>query len=201
MDINSGRVLGTIAVGGEPEGMAVSPDDKYTVATSESTSMAHVIDNASMKLVANVLVDTRPREAQFTADGSQVWVSSEVGGAIAVIDTKTWKIIKKIKFEVPGVRPQLLQPVGMLFSKDGKLLFAALGPANRVAVIDTKTYAVKQYILVGQRPWHMALDPDGTKLYVANGLTNDLTVIDVATLEAMKSVPVGRLPWGVAVMP
>jgi len=120
-------------VTGEPEGMAVSPDDKYTVATSESTSMAHVIDNASMKLVANVLVDTRPREAQFTADGSQVWVSSEVGGAIAVIDTKTWKIIKKIKFEVPGVRLQLLQPVGMLFSKDGKLLFAALGPANRVA--------------------------------------------------------------------
>jgi len=120
-------------VTGEPEGMAVSPDDKYTVATSESTSMAHVIDNASMKLVANVLVDTRPREAQFTADGSQVWVSSEVGGAIAVIDTKTWKIIKKIKFEVPGVRPELLQPVGMLFSKDGKLLFAALGPANRVA--------------------------------------------------------------------
>jgi ABC transporter substrate binding protein (PQQ-dependent alcohol dehydrogenase system) len=179
----------------------VSPDDRCTVATSESTSMAHVIDNASMKLIANVLVDTRPREAQFTADGSQVWVSSEVGGAIAVIDTKTWKIIKKIKFEVPGVRPELLQPVGMLFSKDGNLLFAALGPANRVAVIDTKTYAVKQYILVGQRPWHMALDPDGTKLYVANGLTNDVTVVDVETLKAEKSVPVGRLPWGVAVMP
>ena len=81
------------------------------------------------------------------------------------------------------------------------MLFAALGPANRVAVIDTKTYAVKQYILVGQRPWHMALDPGGKTLYVANGLTNDLTIIDVGTLEAVKSVPVGRLPWGVAVMP
>jgi YVTN family beta-propeller protein len=70
-----------------------------------------------------------------------------------------------------------------------------------VAVIDTKTYAVKQYILVGQRPWHMALDPDSSKLYVANGLTNDMTIIDVVSLEAIKSVPVGRLPWGVAVMP
>jgi YVTN family beta-propeller protein len=68
-------------------------------------------------------------------------------------------------------------------------------------VIDTKTYEVKKYILVGQRPWHMALDPDGTEFYVANGLTNDLTIIDVASLEALKSVPVGRLPWGVAVMP
>lgn len=42
--------------------------------------MAHVIDNATQKLVANVLVDTRPREAKFTPDGKEVWVSSEVGG-------------------------------------------------------------------------------------------------------------------------
>ena len=62
---------------------------KYTVATSESTSMAHVIDNATEKLVANVLVDTRPREAKFTPDGKQVWVSSEVGGTVSVIDTTT----------------------------------------------------------------------------------------------------------------
>jgi YVTN family beta-propeller protein len=44
-------------------------------------------------------------------------------------------------------------------------------PSNRVAVIDTNTYSLKDYILVGQRPWHLELDPDGTKLYVANGLT------------------------------
>jgi YVTN family beta-propeller protein len=163
--------------------------------------MAHVIDNEKMKLIANVLVDTRPREAKFTADGKEVWVSSEVGGSIAVIDPKTWKVIKKITFEVPGLRPELLEPVGMNFTKDGKLVFVALGPANRVAVIDTATKEVKQYILVGQRPWHGELSSDGKKFYVANGLTNDLTVIDVDSLKAEKSVPVGRLPWGVAVMP
>ena len=103
--------------------------------------------------MANVLVDTRPREAKFTPDGKEVWVSSEVGGTISVVDASTWKVIKKIRFEVPGVRPELLQPVGMEFTKDGKYLFAALGPANRVAVIDPKTYEVKEYILVGQRPW------------------------------------------------
>jgi len=179
----------------------VSPDGKYTVATSESTSMAHVIDNASMKLIANVLVDSRPREAKFTADGKELWVSSEVGGSISVIDPKTWKVIKKITFDVPGVRPEQLQPVGMDFTKDGKTLLVALGPANRVGVIDTATKEVKDYILVGQRPWHGELSPDGKKYYVANGLTNDLTVIDVDTLKAEQSVPVGRLPWGVAIMP
>ena len=163
--------------------------------------MAHVIDNATLELIKNVLVDTRPREAKFKDDGSEVWVSSEVGGTISVIDTSNWTVKKKIGFEEPGVRPELLQPVGMEFTKDGKHLFVALGPANRVAVIDPKTYEVTDYILVGQRPWHLELSPDHKKLYVANGLTNDMTVIDVDTLKAEKSVKVGRLPWGVAIVP
>ena len=128
-------------------------------------------------------------------------MSSEVGGTISMIDPKTWKYQEKISFEVPGVRPEQLQPVGIDFTKDGKDVFVALGPANRVAVIDTATKEVKNYILVGQRPWHGEISPDGKKYYVANGLTNDLTVIDVDSQKAEKSVPVGRLPWGVAIMP
>jgi PQQ-dependent catabolism-associated beta-propeller protein len=187
--------------------MVVSPDDRYTAATSESTSMAHVIDNATMKLVGNILVDSRPREAKFTQDMKELWVSSEIGGTISVIDTsnwddpRSWKVKEKISFEVPGVRPEQLQPVGMDFTPDDKLVLIPLGPSNRVAVVDVATKEVKDYILVGQRPWHGEFAPDGKKYYVANGLTNDLTVIDVASLKAEKSVPVGRLPWGVAIMP
>jgi YVTN family beta-propeller protein len=169
--------------------------------------MAHVIDNSTHALVANILVDSRPREAKFSPDGKELWVSSEIGGTIAVIDVsnwddpKSWQVVKEIGFEVPGVRPEQLQPVGMDFTLDGKYLFAPLGPANRVAMIDAATKEVKDYILVGQRPWHGEFSPDGKKYYVANGLTNDLTVIDVESLKAEKSVPVGRLPWGVAIMP
>ena len=91
--------------------------------------------------------------------------------------------------------------MGIRFTKDGKTAFVALSTANRVAVVDVATYEVKGYILVGQRPWHMAISPDGAKLYVANGLTNDMTIVDVATLKPEKSVPVGRLPWGVVIKP
>ena len=161
--------------------------------------MAHFIDNETKEVVANVLVDTRPRYAEWTADGSRVWVSSEVGGTVSVIDPKSHEVIKVINFVIPGVSDDLIQPVGIRFSKDGKLAFVALGPANRVAVVDAETYEVKDYILVGQRPWHMEVL--GTKLYVANGQTNDMTVIDIPALKAEKSVPVGRLPWGIAIKP
>jgi YVTN family beta-propeller protein len=109
--------------------------------------------------------------------------------------------LRKIDFPVPGVRRELIEPVGIRFSKDGGLAFIALGPANRVAVVDTKTFEVLKYIVVGQRPWHMELDPDGSKLYVANGLTNDVVVIGVATLRPLSSTAVGRLPWGIAIKP
>ena len=66
--------------------MGVSPDGKYLVNTSETTNMAHVIDTAARKVVANILVDSRPRRAVWTADGAQFWVSAEVGGTVSVID-------------------------------------------------------------------------------------------------------------------
>ena len=59
MDLASGEVLKEIVVGVEPEGMAVSPDSRLVVATSESTSMAHFIDADSLEVVANVLVHRR----------------------------------------------------------------------------------------------------------------------------------------------
>ena len=58
-------------MGVEPEGMAVSPDGKTVLCTSETTSMAHFIDVATHQVVASVLVGTRPRFAVFTKDGSQ----------------------------------------------------------------------------------------------------------------------------------
>ena len=41
-------------------------------------------------------------------------------------------------------------------------------------MIDTKTYAVKKYLLVGQRVWQMAFTPDGKYLLTTNGLSNDI---------------------------
>ena len=51
--------------------MGVSPDGKTMVNTSETTSMAHFIDTGTHEVTDNVLVDTRPRFAEFKPDGSR----------------------------------------------------------------------------------------------------------------------------------
>ncbi len=198
-DAASKARLGGVRVGVEPEGLAVSPDGKLVVATTETTNMAHFVDAATRKTLANVLVDSRPRMAAFTPDGSEVWVSAEIGGDVVVLDAATRKIKDRVKFEIPGLRSEKIQPVGVTMSRDGKLAFVSLGPANRVAVVDVKSRQTQKYLLVGQRVWHAALTPDQKFLVAANGVTNDVSVIDVAALKVVKSIQVGEAPWEVAI--
>jgi PQQ-dependent catabolism-associated beta-propeller protein len=201
IDVPTRKVIAEIATGVEPEGMAVSPDGKTIVNTSETTNMAHFFDYESRKMVASVLVDARPRIAMFKHDGSEVWVSSELGGTVSVVDPQKHVVTHRISFDVQGLRGDVIQPVGIQFTPDDATAFVALGPANRVAIINAKTYEVRKYLLVGQRVWQMAFTPDQKYLLTTNGLSNDISVIDVAGSDVVKSIPVGRLPWGVVVSP
>ena len=121
-------MLAEIQVGVEPEGMGISPDGKLLVNTSETTNMAHFIDTATNATIDNVLVDSRPRVAEFTADGAQLWVSAEIGGTVTVIDPKTRKIIAKISFDIPGVNQDAIQPVGVRITRDGNVPSSRSGP-------------------------------------------------------------------------
>jgi PQQ-dependent catabolism-associated beta-propeller protein len=201
VDIEADKVLAEIPVGVEPEGMGISPDGAVMVNTSETTNMAHFIDTKTHEIVANVLVDNRPRFAEFTRDGKQLWVSAEIGGTVSVIDPAKHEIIQKVSFQIPGVPPEAIQPVGVRVSKDGQTAFVALGPANRVAVVNAKTFQVEAYLLVGQRVWQLAFTPDEKYVISTNGNSNDISIIDVASRKVIKSIQVGGLPWGVVVSP
>src|SRR4029450_1007774 len=146
IDLDKPPPPGDIQVGVEPEGMTISPDGKMLINTSETTNMAHFIDTSSRQIVANVLVDARPRFAEFKHDASELWVSSEIGGTVSIIDPVKHEVIGKVSFEIPGLRKEAIQPVGIGMTKDDKTAFVALGPANRVAVVDVATRKVTKYL-------------------------------------------------------
>ncbi|WP_424971240.1 YVTN family beta-propeller repeat protein [Dinoroseobacter sp. S76] len=201
VDTETRTVIAQIDVGIEPEGMAVSPDGKIAITTSETTNMAHWIDTETQELFANTLVDSRPRHAEFIKDGAQLWVSAEIGGTISIFNVADQTEIAKIGFEVDGVHPDRVQPVGFEFTEGDTHAFVALGPSNHVAVVNAETFEVEDYILVGRRVWHMDFSPDKSLLFTTNGVSGDVTVIDVAKREAIKSIKVGRFPWGAALRP
>ncbi len=104
VDIHTSQVITEIPVGVEPEGMGMSPDGKVLVNTSETTNMAHFIDTTKHETFDNVLVDSRPRVAIFNHTQTQLWVSSEVGGTVTVINPADRKIIGKVTFDIPASR-------------------------------------------------------------------------------------------------
>jgi PQQ-dependent catabolism-associated beta-propeller protein len=181
--------------------MAVSADGRWVLNTTETTSMVHFIDAESLEVVDSVLVDTRPRMAAFTPDGRHVWVSSEIRGTVMVIDAESREVVARIGFRPPGVPRELVQAVGIAFSRDGTRAFVALGPANRVAELDPRSLEVRRFFLVGQRVWHLALSPDGKRLWTANGNSGDVTLVDLERNQPLRSIAVGHAPWGVLVAP
>ena len=201
VDMNEKMIIDDIPVGVEPEGMGLTNNGAVLVNTSETTNMAHFIDTETLDIVENVLVDARPRVAMFTPNDEEVWVSSEIGGTVKVINPKSKEVTHTIGFEIPGVNEESIQPVGVRHTNDGKYTFVALGPANRVAVIDQKTKEIIKYLLVGQRVWQLAFSTDQKTLLSTNGVSNDVSFINVEKLKVEKSVKVGRFPWGVVISP
>ncbi len=198
VDTETRRVIAQIDVGVEPEGMAVSPDGSMVITTSETTNMAHWIDTETHDIFANSLVGQRPRHAEFTSDGKTLWVSGEIGGDIVLFNVEDQTQIGQVTFEIKGVHPDMIQPVGFKLTPDDQYAFVALGPANHLAVVNAKTLEVEDYILVGRRVWHMAFNRDKSLLFTTNGISGDVTVVDVEKRKAIKTIKVGRYPWGAA---
>jgi PQQ-dependent catabolism-associated beta-propeller protein len=196
VDLETGEEGATFEVGEEPEGVLISPDGTRAYSASEASNTVHVIDIPGEKLIKDIVVGSRPRRLALTPDGKELWVSAEMGGSIDIIDTATLAPSGSIQPIPQGLRRADVTPVDIVMSRDGSRLYAALGRANAVAVIDVKARKVLDFLLVGKRPWGLALTADEKRLYVANGRSDDISIIDTVSNKVLKSIPVGQVPYG-----
>jgi PQQ-dependent catabolism-associated beta-propeller protein len=205
VDVDAARIISNTAIGPEPEGVAVSPDGRYAVATSESGSMAHFMRLSDLshepELIANVLVDTRPRNATFTHDSRHVWVTSELRGTVTVFDTASQKKTGVVDFENSDLTGDPIQAIGVQFTRDDRRAFVALGRGNQVAEVDPATLAITRAFPTGARVWNIALSGNGERLYAAAGLSGDVTVVDLQRNQVAGTVNVGGKPWGIIALP
>ena len=61
VDLVKGVVVSTVAVGSEPEGVAVSADGQRVYVTCETSNSVYVVDAAHMKVLAQIPTGKRPR--------------------------------------------------------------------------------------------------------------------------------------------
>ena len=199
MDVTTGEEVAMFETGEEPEGVQITPDGRLVFVASEAANLVHVIDIEKGEVIKDIIVGTRPRRFALTPDGKELWVSAELSGVIDIINLASLTVTGNITFEPTGMRREYVTPVDVLITKDGARAYVALGHAAHVAVVDVESRNVIDYVLVGRRPWGLALNRDESKLYVTNGLSDDLSIIDTASLKVRKSVPVGRVPYGILI--
>jgi YVTN family beta-propeller protein len=116
LNANTNRVIGTIAVGGSPKGLAVTPDNKSVYVANSADNSVSVIDTATGTVTTTVtspLQFVNANQIAITPDGKFAYVvePGSDGGAVERIDTANSTIVDSVS----GVS----FPTAIAFSPDG----------------------------------------------------------------------------------
>src|SRR4029450_6444161 len=105
----------------------MSQDGKIMINTSETSNMAHFIDTATRQIVANVLVDARPRFAEFKRDNSELWVSSELRETGCCVE-RAGDVHNSLQYPGPAGRTPRAGPHRQ--AQAGEAAFHTVGPSK-----------------------------------------------------------------------
>ncbi|MGE5644521.1 MAG: beta-propeller fold lactonase family protein [Acidobacteriota bacterium] len=125
-----------------------------------------------------------PVEVALTPDGTTLFAVCEGTGEVAVINTRTAQVVRRIRVgEVPK---------GIAFGPGAKRAYVANSWNDNVSEIDTASYEVVRTLHAGFEPNAVATDAKGAFLYTANRISNDISVIDLANGAEVKRLLAGR---------
>ena len=193
LDPEARKAVGSIPVGDEPEGVALSPDERFLYVTVEGENKVAVIDVATRRVIAKVAVGGRPRSVAFSPDGTRAYVTDELQGVVTEMDGRTHQVLRT--FAVPGTGAK---PMGVVVSPDGSKVYVTTGRGGMLVAIDAASGVAGPPLAVGQRPWGVAISADGHRLFTANGPSGDMTIVDTTTMKVTGKTRLGQRPWGVA---
>jgi hypothetical protein len=120
-----------------------------------------------------------------------------VGGMVSVIDPVNHVVTTTIKFAIPGLRPEAIEPVRIALAKDRSTGFVALGPANWGVDHRRRGPRGQQVSSGGQWIWHLAFTPDQKYLLTTNRISNDVVGDRRYGSQGNQNGPGRRAPMGV----
>ena len=154
VDLKLGRKTRDIAVGGEPEGIALSKEEQVLWVADLKGARVQAFDTESLDKLGEVATGPVPIRVAASPDGR--WnVTSNVGdGSLTLIDATSRKKVRDIS--ITGTREA--GQVTILFGQDGKLYAAETG-RNTVAEIDLATGKVLRRLPAGTNGDGLAIAP------------------------------------------
>lgn len=121
-----------IAVGGNPEGIAITRDGKHLWVGDDSGPRLRVIDLSTMKVIDTLATDPVPIRVVMSPDGRSAITSNIGKGTLSVFDVKSRKLIRTI---IVSGKSEAIQ-VTAIFSTDGKRIYVAETGLDTIAEVD-----------------------------------------------------------------
>ena len=146
IDLAKGIKLRDLAVGGRPEGIALTPDDLTLWVGDLEGSRVQVFDAATYDKLGEVRTGGVPIRAAASTDGKWIVTSNLAAGGLTIIDAATRQHVR----DVPVSGSQEAGQVTILFSADGKLVYAAETGRDSIAEVDLATGSVLRRLPAGK---------------------------------------------------
>lgn len=160
-DCNSFEIKKTLAVGKRPRFAQFTDDNSKLWVSAEIGGTVHIVDVATKQQIHEIKFKIRdvsrdkiqPVGIKLSADGKYAFVALGPANHVAVVDAKTYDVLKYV---LVGRRVWQLA-----FSPEEDKLFTTNGVSGDVTVIDVAALAAIKSVKVGRYPWGVAVLPDG----------------------------------------
>ena len=145
-DLTRLRKIADIAVGGMPEGLAVTRDGRQLWVGDNTGPRLRVVDLASGQIAATLHTDPVPIRVAISPDGQTALTSNIGSGTLSVFDVATRRPVRTIR--VSGAREAM--QVTAVFSRDGRRVFVAETGCNVIAEVDLTSGTVLRRLPAGK---------------------------------------------------
>ncbi len=185
VDLDQGRVVGTIADTPGVHGLAVAPELGRGFTSNGETSRASVIDLRTLKTLFRVDTGSGPDVILYEPGRQEVYSFNGRAGSVTIIDARTQQVVATIP--LPG-KPELA-----VADPAAGRVYVNIEDKNEVVAIDTMSHQIAAGwpIAPGTEPSGLAIDVAHHRLFVGchNGL---LVMLDAGTGRVLGTVPIGQ---------
>ena len=160
IDAGTGRVLARAPAGEYPDGLAYDPAQRHVFVSDESGGVETVL-NAAGHRIATIALGGEAGNVQYDAGSGLVLADVQTRNAVAVIDPRTNRLVRRIP--LPGCN----HDHGLLVDATRRLAFVACDANAKLLTLDLRTMKVTGVATVGDSPDVLAFDSSLRRLYVA----------------------------------
>jgi len=200
IDVHEGREVQRVSGFFEPHGFSALPDGSKVYVSSLGAHEVAVLDGTSGRMLKRLAVGNVGRVAArdpqrylseikgivnptLTKDGAFAYAADSDAGVVAIIDTKTDKIVKTLKIGE--------QPWRAYNSPDGRWMLVPNNGDSTVSVIDTTSQKIVAQLTAGTEMTGINFALEGSKAYVISRGESTVYVFDMKTFGLVTRLKIG----------